>query len=129
VSLDVDEMQLTILGLEETGLVVLTGQVGEPPPEERIERLYRALLEANHNFAGTFGATLSIDPVSGVISLCRAIPLALADGDSFFSDVEHFVNVLETWKRLVEDFRAAADEPDETVLSPASGGMGGFLQV
>jgi len=131
VVLDVDEMQLTILGLEDVGQVVLTGVVGEPPPEDRIENLYRAILEANHNFGGTFGATLSINPDDGNVSLCKALPLALADGDSFFADVEHFINVLETWKKLVEDFRGAEmEDPDHAAGRRfPEDGHDGFMQV
>jgi len=128
VVLDIDEMQLTILGLEDVGQVVLTGVIGEPPPEDRMEKLYRAMLEANHNFAGTFGATLSINPDDGKVSLCKAIPLAIADGDTFFADVEHFVNVLETWCKLVADFRGATDESEKTEAAPMDG-LGGFMQV
>lgn len=134
VVLDVDEMQVSIMGLEEVGQVVLTGVVGEPPPEDHLERLYKSILEANHNFVGTFGATLSIDPENGNVGLCKSIPLSLADGDSFFTDVEHFINVLETWRRLVEDFRAIADAPSDTPSgdTPSAGGLdglGGFMQV
>lgn len=128
VVLDVDEMQVTILGLEEVGQVVLSGVVGEPPPEEKMERLYRAILEANHNFSGTFGATLSINPEDGNVSLCRSLPLAVTDGDSFFAAAENFINTLETWRRLVSDFRAAADEPDKAEMPPVDG-FGGFMQV
>jgi len=133
VGLDIDGMPLTILGLEEIGQVVLSGVIGEPPPADRMERLYKAMLEANHNFTGTFGATLSINPDDGKVSLCKALPLALTDGDSFFAEVEHFVNTLETWSKLVADFRGAelgegaADAPADEVTPP--GGFGGFMQV
>jgi len=136
VALDVDGMAVTILGLEELGLVVLSGVVGEPPPADRMERLYKAMLVANHNFAGTFGATLSINPDDGKVSLCKALPLALADGDSFFTDVERFINTLETWVKLVADFRGAdlggdaAGAPADAAMPPGGfGGMGGFMQV
>jgi len=136
VALDVDGMALTILGLEEIGQVVLTGVIGEPPPEDRMERLYKAMLMANHNFAGTFGATLSVNPDDGKVSLCKTLPLALSDGESFFAEVEHFANTLETWIKLVADFRGAeigdgaAGAPSNE--APGGGGfgdMGGFMQV
>jgi len=119
VMLDVDGMPLTILNLEEVDLVALVGVVGEPPPEERMERLYRVLLEANHNFAGTAGSTLSINQETGKVSLCRVLPLALTDGDTFFGEVERFVNMLETWRKLVADYRAADSSP-ETPPSPSA---------
>jgi len=148
VALDIDGMPLTILGLEEVGRVALVGVIGEPPPEEKMERLYRAMLEANHNFAGTAGATLSINPDTGKVSLCRMLPLELMDGEKFFSETEHFVNTLEMWRKLVEDFRGAdlsaprgegasgmvaagADTADaaEPAGSFGMGDAGGFMRV
>jgi len=122
VTLSVDDMSLTILGLEEVGQVVLSGIVGEPPPEDRLVGLYKALLEANHNFACTAGATLALDPQTGKVSLCKVLPLALLDGESFFQEIERFINVLETWCELVRNYRDAttaapvADEPAQPGL-------------
>jgi len=136
VGLDIDGMALTIIGLEEVGQVVLSGVIGEPPPADRMERLYKAMLEANHNFAGTAGATMSINPGDGKVSLCKALPLALTDGESFFPEVERFVNTLETWRKIIEDFRGAeletsaeakGDVPE--AVSEMTGGFGGFMQV
>lgn len=129
VMLDVDGMTLTIFGLEEIGQVVLSGVIGEPPPEDRMEMLYRAMLVANHNFTGTFGATLSINPDDGKVSLCKALPLALADAEGFFAEVEHFVDTLETWCKLVADFRATPDAPEPEPETAPLGGPGGFMQV
>jgi len=133
VMLDVDGMPLSIMGMEELGLVALIGVIGEPPPEDRMERLYAALLEANHNFAGTAGATLSINPETRNISLCKTMPLALADADGFFNDVERFVNTLENWRKLVSDYRGAEIE-SKTASAPQADealplGGSGFMQV
>lgn len=132
VVLDVDGMPLTIMGLDELRHVALTGVIGEPPPAEKMERLYRALLIANHNFAGTNGATISINPETGKVSLCRLISLELTDADAFFADVEQFVNTLETWRKLVNDFRGAELEPEvgsEVTEQGLDRGLAGFMQV
>lgn len=135
VTLSVDGMPVTILGLEEVGQVVLTGVVGETPPEDRMERLYKALLQANHNFAATAGATMSVDPADDRISLCKALPLALADAESFFAEVERFVNTLETWRKIVSDFRGQEIEPGGDPEASAMAGepdfprADGFMQV
>jgi len=139
VVLDADGMPLTIMNLDEVRQVALTGEVGEPPPAEKLERLYRALLIANHNLGGTRGATLSINPETGKVSLCRLISLELTDADSLFAEVENFVNVLGTWRTLVSDFRGAeleqegglkmkADDANSS-LSRMGGIMSGFLRV
>lgn len=141
VSLLVDEMPVTIINLNELKSVVFTGEIGEPPPEDRIERLYRALLVANHNFTGTGGATLSIDNETGLVMLCRVMPIAAIDADEFFTYIESFVNTLETWRRIVTEFSgAAATEFESGAQQPSAEGgedvpppnplMGGaFMQV
>jgi len=136
VMLEVDGMPLTIMGMEEVGQAALVGVVGEPPPADKMERLYKAILEANHNFAGTGGATFSINPDTGDVSLCRLIPLALADADGFFTETERFVNTLETWRKIVEDFRGAEVETSveakndvPEAASEMANGIGGFMQV
>ena len=47
-------------GYDERGVVLTGADLGAPPPE-RLERLYRAMLEGNDLFRDTGGATLSID--------------------------------------------------------------------
>ena len=140
VSLLVDEMPVTIINLDELKSVAFAGEIGEPPPEDRIERLYRALLVANHNFTGTGGATLSIDNETGRVMLCRIMPIAAIDPDEFFTNVESFVNTLETWRRIVTEFSGAASAEFEDGAQPSAEGgedapppnplMGGsFMQV
>ena len=63
-AIDVDGLAVTINDLTEISSIALTGDLGEPPPEN-LEALYKALLEANHLFNGTAGATLSLDASTG----------------------------------------------------------------
>ena len=53
-----NKSSVTILvqGLDVRGAMLMTADLGAPPPE-RLERLYRALLEANDLFRDTGGAT------------------------------------------------------------------------
>ena len=127
VALAVDDMSVLIQELPELDAVVLLGEIGEPPPEG-LERLLTAMLDANHLFAGTGGGTLSRDPESGKFHLCRWESLALADGESFAAVVEKFVNVLETWRKLVADYRPPAADVAEGAGAPAFG-QNGFLQI
>lgn len=119
VSLAVDDMPMMLMHLDEIQSFALVGEVGEPPPEDRMERLYRAMLVANHNFSGTGGATLSIDGETGKVSLCRVIPLLTVDNDTFFAHIEGFVNILETWRKIVTEFCGA--ESAEIAAEPTSG--------
>jgi len=113
VNLSVDDMRLSLIGMDDIASVVFLGIVGAPPPEDRLEKLYKALLEANHLFAGTGGATFSSDPETGDITLCRTLPYATLTGESFCVALTRFVNTLESWIRLVADFRAMANELTE----------------
>ena len=123
--LTVDGMDVSILEMPTLESVVLNAVVGDPPPQGR-EALYRAMLEANSTFAGTAGATLSVNPDGGALVLTRLTPLALLDADRFLSLLESFVNVLETWRKIVADYR-----PDESrpAADDAPGLGAGFLQV
>jgi len=121
VMLEIDEMPVSILELNELGLVVLLGVVGELPPEEKIERLYRALLEANHHFAGTAGATLSVNPETNAVELCRPLVRAVLDGERLFNELERFVNTLEVWRKLVTEFRGTVEGAPKASAEAAVG--------
>ena len=108
-SFSADETAITINHLEQLDVLVLSGDLGEAPPE-RLEALYQAMLEANHLFAGTGGATLSRDPESGHFAICRALPCSALDAESCYAQVEQFVSTVEAWTKLVANFRAAVSE-------------------
>ena len=52
----------------ESEYLVVAADLGEPPPE-RLEKLYQALLDAGHNFAGAGGGVLARNPGDGHIWL------------------------------------------------------------
>ena len=122
--LTIDGMEISISEIAEREAVVLNGTLGEPPPQG-LAPLYRAMLEANFNFAGTSGATLAVNPDSGELTLTRLAPLAILDAEGFLSRLEGFVNVLEAWRKIVADYRP--DEPSDTSNPPPVGD--GFLPV
>ncbi len=128
-SFEADGLGVAISILPELDALVLTGDIGEPPPE-RLEGLYKTLLGANHLFGGTAGATISLDPDGGRIAICRQMPLAMLDGDKLYAEVERFVNTAETWSRVVADYRSALSEADEAADDePQSFSGSGFMQV
>ena len=124
-AIDVDGLAVTINDLTEISSIALTGDLGEPPPEN-LEALYKALLEANHLFNGTAAATLSLDSSTGHFALCRVMPCVALDVDTFSLEVEHFVNVLETWTKIIANFRELSPQVGESFdsFSPHS-----FMQV
>ncbi|MBQ3747326.1 MAG: type III secretion system chaperone [Kiritimatiellae bacterium] len=124
-SFEADGLAVEIVPLGELDAVALSGDLGEPPPQE-VSRLYRLMLEANRNFTATFGATLSLDMVTGRFALCKVLPLKAQDGESFAREVERFLNTQEAWAGIVRDWRdipdtetpaPLADEPDMSNLS------------
>ena len=121
----VDDMTVTFLHLDEVDKISIYGEIGETP-HDGIEELLSTMLEANHLFAGTAGATLSRDKKTGRFCLCRGEPRARRDPDSFASVMESFVNTLAVWRSIVANYR-----PDESgaAAPPPSTSFGGFLQV
>lgn len=127
--LTIDDMEVSVLEIVALDAVALSGVIGEPPPQG-LAPLYRAMLEANFNFAGTAGATLSVSPEDGALTLARLVPLACLDADAFLSILEGFVNVLEAWRKIVADYRP--DAPGEAPPAPSAGApqvSDGFLRV
>ncbi len=123
-SFDVDDATVAMQGMDEIETLALSADVGEPPPE-RLEQLYRELLQANHNFCGTNGATLSLDPQTGRARLCRFEPYAALDADRLVTLVGNFIASLLDWRARVTNFRAdasAADKPTPESDGPAENG-------
>ena len=123
-SFDVGDATVAIQGMDEIEMLALSADVGLPPPES-LESLYRELLQANDNFRGTNGATLSLDPQTGSVRLCRYAPYAALDVEGLSKLVLGFINALADWRLRVRDFRADASASAD---APASD-LSGFLQV
>ena len=128
-SFEADGLAISINHVVELDAIALMGDLGEPPPE-KLEGLYKTLLGANHLFGGTGGATISLDPDSDRIALCRALPLVTLDGETLYRELERFINTAETWAKIVADYRTAADAANEIKedAPPAFTGNG-FMQV
>ena len=132
--LAIDEMNVSFMSIAESGQLVIWGEVAEPPPEGR-ELLYQVLMESMFMGRATGGAAFSIDAGSGKIFLQRMEALSALDVELFTKMLEKFVNVLEEWRKIVADFRPAAQEMARKAADDAAadrqGGMGmnGFMQV
>ena len=83
------------------------------------------MLEANLQL----DAFLAKAPESGAYVLVRRLALPTLDPESFDAALEALVNLAETWRRLLADFRpvakAAAERADESPQFEANG----FVQV
>ncbi len=125
-TLGIDDMVVAVQVQNEVGQVIMSAEIGEPPPQG-LEQLLSAMLNANYFFLETGGATISRNPETGNFFLCRYDGLETLDVESLMAKLEKFVNVLETWRDLVANYRPVQNEvPGGT--SPFFGGEG-FLAV
>ena len=111
---EIDGRAFSIHDIPECDRIVLSGDLGHPPPESK-DKLCIALLEAQHMLKNTAGATFSLDPETENFSLCKALVPAVLDTDGFFAEAENFINALHAWAEIIRDFRPEAapsgDEP------------------
>ena len=103
---------ILIQGFDERGALLMTADLGQPPPE-RLERLYRTILEANDLFRDTCGATLSLNPATGNVRLQRfdLYDVLMEVGPS--KALTLFATVATEWSNLVRDYRDAPSEAEE----------------
>ena len=102
------KVQVLVQNVDERKLVLLSADIGEPPPEG-CEILFRTMLEANNLFSGTSGATLALDPAAGRFRLQK-----YESPDELANDAEgRIVSFIETalvWSRSIADFRPSGEE-------------------
>lgn len=102
------KVQVLVQNVDERKLVLLSADIGEPPPEG-CEKLFRTMLEANNLFSGTSGATLALDPAAGRFRLQK-----YESPDELANDAEgRIVSFIETalvWSRSIADFRPSGEE-------------------
>ena len=100
---EVDMFHFAIHDLSEQRRVALVGDLGLIP-EKHPEGLFRLMLEAQHCFRETEGAIFSIDRERDCLTLKRLLSLAELDDETFFNEVERFVNQLEVWAHIIRDY-------------------------
>ena len=126
--INADDMVVTLMSLPDSDRLAVHGEIGDPPPEG-LEQLLSAMLEANHLFAGTAGATISRDHETGRFHLCRHEPLATLDADSLAALVESFVNTLEILRKAIASYRPVAKSVSEGSDEGPQFGANGFFRV
>ena len=112
--------------------VMMVAELGEVPPDGK-EFIQSQLLEANYLFLKTSGATLSLNPENGCVTLCRSEPLDWLDVERFTQLVEGFVNDLSVWKGLLNGYGAIDGEVgrirQERALEERQFALGGFIRA
>ena len=121
-ALDVDGIVITLVAVGDT--LSISADIGEPPSEGRAE-FAELMLEANMQS----GAFFAKEPESGAYVLVRRLQLPTLDGESFDAALEALVNLAETWRRLLADFRPVAKAAAERTEESPQFGANGFVQV
>ena len=132
---DADGMPFFLMRVANEGeseYLVIAADLGEPPPE-RLEKLYQALLDAGHNFAGAGGGVLARNPGDGHIWLQSREPFASMDVETAIAKVKSLGDAAVRWRDIIREYREGASIPEPeaatTYEAPASGGNIGLMMV
>lgn len=122
-SFQADDVVVSITALSEIDQIVISGDLGTPPAEQ-LEHLYKMMLEANHLYTSTFGATLSLNNENDHFALCKVIPCRALDNEIFYREMESFISICDTWSKVIRNYRSmVTDFPDknmEEIFDPAT---------
>ena len=129
VAFDIDGMRVALLHDRDSDSVLILGEVGAPPEAEG--RFAALLLQANHLFRRTGGATFAQNPETRSYVLMRAMPLLTLDAATLSAALEAFANTLERWRRLLADYRPAEENvsPSAADLDLPAFASSGFMPV
>ena len=120
--LEVDGIVITLVAVGDA--LSISADIGEPPSEGRAE-FAELMLEANLQS----GAFFAKEPESGAYVLVRRLQLPELGAESFDAALEALVNLAETWRRLLADFRPVAKAAAERTEELPQFGANGFVQV
>ena len=121
-ALDIDGIVVTLVAADD--VLSVSAEIGEPPVDGRAE-FAELLLEANLQSESFFAK----ESESGAYILVRRLSLLSLDTESFDAALEALVNLAETWRRLLADFRPVAKAAAERTDGVPQFGANGFVQV
>ena len=110
---DADGMPFFLMRVANEGeseYLVIAADLGEPPPE-RLEKLYQALLDAGHNFAGAGGGVFVRNPADGHIWLQLREAYASIDVESALAKVKALGEAAVNWRDIIREYREGASIP------------------
>ncbi|MCL2029292.1 MAG: type III secretion system chaperone [Deltaproteobacteria bacterium] len=117
VHVNFDDIALLIEHLPDAEQLLLAAPVAEVPVAGR-EELYRLLLQGQHIFAETGGATLALDQEESFVSLQMAPSLRALTRENFPALVENFLNMVDYWRTRCLEI-TEGETPGETPPEPA----------
>ena len=121
-ALDIDGIVITLVAADDA--LSVSAEIGEPPSEGRAD-FAELMLEANLQSEAFFAK----EQENGFYVLVRSLSLPTLNAESFDSALEAFVNLAETWRQLLADFRPVAQAAAERAEGTPEFGATGFVQV
>ena len=124
---DADGMPFFLMRVANEGeseYLVIAADLGEPPPE-RLEKLYQALLDAGHNFAGAGGGVLARNPGDGHIWLQSREPFASMDVETAIAKVKSLGEAAVNWRDIIREYREGASIPEPETATTYEAPVGG----
>ena len=121
-ALDIDGIVVTLVAVGD--VLSISADIGEPPSDGRAE-FDELMLEANLQSDVFFAK----EPEHGAYILVRRLALPVLEASAFDAALESFVNLAETWRRLLADFRPVAKAAAERGGEAPHFGANGFVQV
>ena len=121
-ALDVDGIVVTLVAAGD--VLSVSAEIGEPPVDGRAE-FAELLLEANLQSEAFFAK----EPEGGAYILGRRLSLPMLEPGAVDTALEALVNLAETWRRLLADFRPVAKAAAERADEAPHFGATGFVQV
>jgi hypothetical protein len=97
-------------------------------PQLRVD-LIQEMLEANLFWAGTQGATLSVDGITEYAMLRAEEPLNALEYERFEKMIENFVNAVEFWGQHVESMKNGTSVPKLSQQQDATGKLPAMMPV
>lgn len=119
INFESDGLRFSVARTDSEGQVMLSADFNPVPEDISGDIILRKMLEANHLFAETGGASLSVDPETLQASIQQSVWIDLLDFDDFMIRLEAFVSLATEWGRKISDTLTP-----ETELRPWSGNDG-----
>ena len=113
ISVNGHPLGLALDGPAREGDVLVFAQLGALLETQR-ECIAITLLEANHQWHGTGGATLALQPDTGAVTLWLRLPIPLLSGELLGEQIRDFAEAAEFWRaQLAEPADPPAPAPSE----------------
>jgi hypothetical protein len=132
-ALSFDDLVVHLQHEPEDGEIAAFARIGAVE-EDRARDIYEMLLNANQLWAGTAGATLSVQPEDQTVFIADRKPLQVLDEEGFRDWVGNFVDITDYWSARLARVNGGGpiDDPDDDAPGPAGSlpplpGAGGVI--